>query len=108
MGTLKVPARFYSDNEHSLKIYYQKQIPDIPVVTELIGAELVQVDVRNTKSIYKIRGLGTTDLRFSSPEKPCLFLDQNPISFFWSEKEKTGHTQMMLKGEHQLIIQRKF
>jgi len=106
IGSLKIPVRFYSDGEHLLKIHYQSDEPDFPILTELNGAELIEVEVGKNNLNYKIRGLGTTEVSFSSIEKPCLFLDGKPVSFHWSDHLKAGKMQLILKGEHQFIIQR--
>jgi len=107
IGSLKIPLRFYSAGEHLLKIHYQSDIPDFPILTELNGAELIEVAVKKSKIFYTILGLGTTDVSFSSIEKPYLFLDCNPISFNWSDEEKIGKLKLILSGEHQFIIQSK-
>ncbi|HEX9975237.1 MAG TPA: hypothetical protein VGD14_24505, partial [bacterium] len=107
VGTLKLPTRFYTDGEHRLKIHHRSGEPDYPILRELNGAELIAVAVKNNKMLYKIQGLGTTDVSFSCFEKPLVFVDGNPISFQWSNEEKTGKLQLILSGQHQFIIQSK-
>jgi len=44
---------------------------------------------------------------FWNEEKPLVFFDGDPVSFHWSDEQQTGKLQLILAGEHQLIIQRK-
>jgi hypothetical protein len=107
IGSLKIPARFYTAGKHQLKIHYQPDEPEYPILKELNDAELIKVEVKKNKILYSIQGLGTTDVSFSCIEKPFAFLDNNPFPFQWSDEQRSGKLQLTLSGEHQFIIQRK-
>ncbi|MCU0644661.1 MAG: hypothetical protein MUC94_10405 [bacterium] len=106
-GSLKIPAKFYTDGEHRLIIHYQSAEPDDPILKELIKAELLETQVGKTENRYLIQGLGTTDVSFSSHEKPIVMLDGNPLAFHWSEAQRTGNLKLILNGKHQFTIQRR-
>lgn len=104
-GSLKVPTKFYTNSEHTIIIYYENQKPDFPVLTELIGAELIDIQHSKKGTAFTIRGVGTTDVEFSSYEKPTIIFDKKRIPFIWEEKKKSGSFQTELNGNHQLAIQ---
>lgn len=106
VGSLKMPTQFYTDREHHLKIFYRSDAPDYPILRELIGAEVIEVEALKNRTTYKIQGKGTTDVSFSYFEKPVVFLDGKSISFHWSDEQQIGKLQLILSGEHQFIIQR--
>ncbi len=106
MGSFKIPAKFYSDGNHRLNIHYQSNKPDCPILNELIGAELIKVQVEKKANLYTIRGLGTTDISFSGMDQPLIFLDGKPCEAF-EASQGTIKLQLILTGEHQIIIQRK-
>ncbi|MBN2089234.1 hypothetical protein JW964_06460, partial [candidate division KSB1 bacterium] len=107
LGALKILSRFYTSGQHTLKIHYQPAPVETPVLTELTGAELIDIQITKTSIQYTIQGLGTTDVTFSSMEKPVIFLDDKPVPFEWSETLKTGTFQLLLSGKHLFTIHRK-
>jgi len=105
-NTLKIPAKFYTAGEHRLTIHYQSSEPDEPILKELIGAELLEVQVEKNGNRYLILGLGTAEVSFSCSEKPVILLDGNPIAFHWADEQQNGKLKVILNGKHQFKIQR--
>lgn len=103
-GSLKVPAKYYTNSEHTLISFYEFQPPEFPVLSGLIGADLIDVQHSKNGTAFTIHGVGTTEVEFSSPEKPTIIFDKKRIPFLWEEKKKSCSLQIELLGEHQLEI----
>lgn len=103
-GTLKIPPRFYTADEHQLRIHYAEKPPHDPTLLELWGAELVNVDWAKDKAVFLIQGFGQTDLCFSSPRQPELRFDGREIDCQWQPETKTARCQLLLSGEHEIRL----
>ncbi|NUM78136.1 hypothetical protein HUU40_27555, partial [candidate division KSB1 bacterium] len=103
-GTLKIPPRFYTADEHQLRIHYAEKLPHHPMLLELWGAELVNVDWAKDEAVFLIHGFGQTDLCFSCPEKPELYFDGSEIDYLWQPETNIARCQLSLTGEHEVKL----
>jgi hypothetical protein len=106
-GTLKVPAHFYTSDDHQLRIQYAEQLPYYPRLLQLWGAELINVTLTKDEAVFMIRGFGQTDLCFSCPEQPELHFDSGEADYQWQPETKTARCQFSLTGEHEIKLQKK-
>lgn len=103
-GALKVPTRFYAPDEHQLRIHYAEKLPPHPMLLELWGAELVNVDWAKNEAVFLIHGFGQTDLCFSSPRQPALRFDGREVDCQWQPETNTARCQLPLTGEHEISL----
>lgn len=103
-GTLKIPPRFYTADEHQLRIHYAEKLPHHPVLLELWGAELVNVELAKDEAVFMIRGFGQTDACFICPEQPKLYFDGGEIEYLWQPETNTARFQLSLTGEHEVSL----
>ncbi|MCG3157663.1 MAG: hypothetical protein DKINENOH_04299 [bacterium] len=103
-GTSKAPVRFYTPDEHQLRIQYAEKAPHSPMLLELWGAELINVDLAKDEAVFVIHGFGQTDLCFSCPEKPELYFDGSEIDYLWQPETNTARCQLSLTGEHEVSL----
>jgi hypothetical protein len=106
-GTLKVPARFYTSDEHHLRIQYAEKLPQRPMLLELWGAELINVNFANDEAVFMIHGFGQTDLCFSCPEQDELHFDGSEIDYQWQPETRTARCQFSLTGEYEIRLTKK-
>lgn len=104
---MKVPARFYTPEEHQLQIRYAEKRPHESMLLELWGAELINVDLANDEAVFVIRGFGQTDLCFSCPQQPELYFDGSEVDYLWQPETNTARCQLSLTGEHEIKLKKR-
>ena len=100
-GSCVVPCSYYTKNQHSLNVRYADQEPELPVLTDLIGAALLDVRSLENEIEYTIKGQGTVDISLLRPGAEMIHMDGKEIIV---GKQTIVHLQVQMKGEHRLML----
>jgi hypothetical protein len=100
-GSYVVPSSYYTKQQHNLVMRYTDQDPGLPVLSDLVGASLLDVRSHENQMAYTINGQGTVDISLMCSGHVKAYLDGNEIDV---GKHKTILLQTQLKGEHRLML----
>ncbi|MDW7680339.1 MAG: hypothetical protein SCK70_07220, partial [bacterium] len=106
-GSTKIPARFYTSDYHTLKIVYHSKQAAYPVLTEAPGVELSAVKVKTTETFFEIKGSGWSRIYFTALDEVEALFDGRAVAMEWSAENGSGSVNLLLNGEHHLIVRRK-
>jgi hypothetical protein len=105
-GTQKIPFYYYTKEKHQVTIQYCTEHTPYPKISRLNGAAVLDVSIKKTTTICRVKGFGLTDIMFSIPatKDVDLLLDGKNKQYSMDDKRENGYCQLKLSREHELIL----
>jgi hypothetical protein len=103
IGCLKVPIRFQDRCSHELSIRYGT-MPCVPVIRELVNAEVLDSRAGEGHTEFRIRSLGITDIVTGTADRMHCLLDGTPVHINPDAVPGGGTIQIPDAGIHELVF----